>query len=131
MYCKIQALLKTFTAPVVCDNTKSIADETNLRALEDAVPLFPGSDFQKHLFDCEEHALMTERELKSAKKVMYSYIVTVGKALEKRFPDMEFIIKNTAFLDPTLRSFQQPNMQALTDRFNTDIVTHFNMIPVL
>ena len=76
------------------------ADETNLRATEDAVPLFPGSDFQKHLFDCEEHALMTERELKSA---MYSYVVAVGKALEKRFPDMEFIIKNTAFLDLTLQ----------------------------
>ena len=74
VYCKIQALLKTFIAPVVCDNTKSIADETNLRALEDAVTLFPGSDFQKHLFECEEHALMTERELKSAKK---SCIVTL------------------------------------------------------
>ncbi len=81
VYCKIQALLKTFIAPVVIDNTKSINDDNNLRAVEHAVPLFPGSEFQKHLSDCVEHSLLSGRELETAKKIMYTYIVTIGKAL--------------------------------------------------
>ena len=47
----------------------------------------PGSDFQEHLLDGSEHALLTEREMNGAKQVMYNYIVTTGKALERRFPD--------------------------------------------
>ena len=94
--------------------TKSIADETNLRGMEDAIPLFHGQDFQKHLSDCVEHALITERELNKAKRNMYNYIITVGKALERRFPDIDFI---TAFLDPSLRKLQQPDMLPLVNTF--------------
>ena len=106
VYCKIQALYKSFIAPVVLDNN--------------TVTNFPGSEFQEHLSDCENHALLTIHQLNAAKKVMYNYIVSVGKALERRFPDMEFIIGNTAFLDPSLWMLQQPNMQAIIDKFHTD-----------
>ena len=85
VYCKIQALIKTFTAPVTLDNAKSVDDDTNLRAIECAITQLPGSDFQKHLFDCTEHALVTESELQVAKQAMYNYIVTIGKALERCF----------------------------------------------
>ena len=119
VYCKIQALLKTFTAPVVIDSTKSINDDDNLRTAEHAVPLFPGSDFQKHLSDCIEHSLLSGRELETAKKIMYDYIVTIGKALERRFPELDFIVKNMAFLDPTIRSLQRPYLEALQSKFHT------------
>jgi hypothetical protein len=48
---------------------------------------------------------------------MYNYIIAVGRALERKFPDMNFIIENTAFLDPAIRKLQQPDMQALADKF--------------
>ena len=68
VYCKIQALLKSFTAPVVLDSAKSVSDEANLRPLEEALALFPGADFQKHISDCIDHALLSERGLNLAKK---------------------------------------------------------------
>lgn len=120
VYCKIQALLKTFIAPVVIDSSQSITEDANLRPLEDAIQQFPGSDFQKHIVDCSEHALMSERELNDAKRRMYNYIITIGKALENRFPDMDFIMTNTAFVDPTLRNLQQPDMQLLSSKFHDD-----------
>ena len=98
-----------FITLVVIDSTKSLPDENNLQKLEDSIPKFPGSDFQKHVSDCENHSLLTIQQLKAAKKMMYSYIVLVSKALERRFPDMEFIIANTDFLDPSMRKLQQPN----------------------
>ena len=119
VYCKIQALLKTFVSPVAVDSSKSISDD-NLRPIEEALLLCPGSDFQKHLADCSDHAFISERELSDAKNIMFNYIVTVGKALENRFPDMNFIVKNTAFINPALRKLQEPDLQALCSKFETD-----------
>ena len=119
VYCKIQALYKSFIAPIVLDDTKGLNDEDNLRSVEDAIPLLPGSDFQKHLSDCSDHALLSTRQLNDIKKTMYNYVITVGRALERRFPDADFIIRNTAFLDPSLRKLQKPDMQALAEKFHT------------
>ena len=96
-----------------------MSDEADLRPLEEALALFPGADFQKHISDCIDHALLSERELNLAKKTMYTYIITIGKALECRFPELDFIVKNTAFLDPTMRSLQRPDMSALSSKFYT------------
>ena len=111
--------MKTFSAPVALDANKSLTDQENLRSLEEAVTLMPGSDFQEHLLDCSEHALLTERELNGAKQVMYNYIVTTAKALERRFPEMDLIVRNTAFIDPVMRSLQQPDIQVLSEKFHT------------
>ena len=81
VYCKIQSLYKSFD-PVILDSTKSIS---NLQALEDAVAKFPGSDYQKHLSDCLEHAFLTSRQINDAKNIMYDYIVAVGSALERQY----------------------------------------------
>ena len=40
--------------------------------------------------------------------------------MKKRFPEIDFIINNTLFLDPWLRNMQQPDFSALVDRFNHD-----------
>ena len=119
VYCKIQALLKTFTAPVTLDSAQSVSDETNLRTVEDAIPLLPGSNLQKQLSDCIEHALLTSRELEEAKSTMYNYILIIGKALERSFPELDFIVQNTAFLDPAIRSMQRPDIEALQCKFDT------------
>ena len=119
VYSKVQALMKSFSAPVALDADKSLTDQENLRDLEEAITLMPGSDFQKHLLDCSEHALLTERKVNGAKQVMYNYIVTTGKALERRFPEMDLIVRNTAFIDPAVRSLQQPDIQLLAEKFHT------------
>ena len=34
------------------------------------------------------------------------------------FPELDFIVRNTAFLDPAIRSFQRPDIEALQNKFN-------------
>ena len=58
VYSKIKALLSTFVQPISLDVTKSITDSTNVRCVDEAVPLFPGTDFQQHYLQCQEHALL-------------------------------------------------------------------------
>ena len=49
---------------------------------------------------------------------MYRCVVVISKAIEKRFPGTDFLISNTAFLDPTTRNLVQPDVLALVNRFS-------------
>ena len=69
VYCKIQAIHKSFIAPIVLDDAKGLDEEINLRSVEDALPLFPGSDFHILLSDCTDHALLSRRDLNEFKKL--------------------------------------------------------------
>ena len=96
------------------DNTKSLSDSSNLRPICDAIPFFPGTDFQDHYAKCVDHSLMESREIQES---MYRYII---ESIVKRFPEIDFIINNTMFLDPRMRNMQQPDLLALVHRFSRD-----------
>ena len=97
------------------DSAKSITDSSNLRPLEEAVLLFADANFQKHYKGCQDHALVDSRELQEASKCMFNYIITVGESTEKRFPELEFMVSNTAILNPLMRCLQTPDIPALYD----------------
>ena len=123
VYSKIRALIKAFIDPIVLDNSNDIFDANtcNLRPLEDCIEKLPGTDFQKHLRDCIEHSLLTEQQLKQAKENMKAYITVIATSLTDRFPEMDFVIENTSFLDPSVRQFQKADIPALVRRFSTDV----------
>ena len=77
----------------------------------------PGRDLRRHILDCVEHSLLTERDLKQAKETMVSYVEKVATSLIERFPEMDFIIDNASFLDPSIRQFQKASIPTLIDRF--------------
>ena len=124
VYSKIHALLKTFASPVTLDCNTSVFDENNIRPMEAALQQCPGHDFKMHLADCSDHALMSERDLNGAKKRRFNFIITVAKVLEKRFPDMNFYVENTAFVDHTTRKLQQADLQASYSKFENDNGAH-------
>ena len=53
-------------------------------------------------------------------KSMYQYILKIGESIEKRFPEMEFMVTNTAFLNPLMRNLQKPDLPALVNRFSQE-----------
>lgn len=79
VYSKIKALLATFMQPISLDVTKSVTDSDNIRGLDEAVLLFPGTEFQQHYLQCQDHALLTSTQLNAACKVMYDYIYKVAE----------------------------------------------------
>ena len=119
VYSKIRALITAFLEPILVDSSKGISHE-NRRPLEEAVMCMPGRDLQKHLVDCVEHSLLTERDLRKAKETMVSYINAVATSLIERFPEMDFVIENTSFLDPSLRKSQKANILNLIERFRNN-----------
>ena len=53
-----------------------------MMSLDDAVLKFYGDDFPKHLSQCEQHSLLSERQLHIEKQSMYNYLEAVGRAIE-------------------------------------------------
>lgn len=94
--------------------------DTNLRAIDDAVPKFLGEEFQKHLSQCEEHSLLTQRQLSDAKKSMYAYLKTINETIESRFPELEFMTNNLSFIDLQQRKQQCCNIGLVVDKFAND-----------
>ena len=116
VYSKIKASLSTFVQPISLDVTKSITDSANVCCLEEAVPLFLGTDFQQHYLQCQDHALTTTAQLNAASKVIYDYTYKIADSIEKRFPEIDFMLTNTAFLEPPLRNLQQPDIQTMLNQ---------------
>ena len=109
-YCKIKAFKATLLEPLLHDPTGNVTD-TNLLSIDVAVTKFLGEEFQKHLSQCEEHSHLTERQLSDARKCKYAYLKTVGKAIENRFPELEFITNNFSFIDPKQRKLCRCDIQ--------------------
>ena len=96
------------------------SDPENHLPLDQAVSNLPGTDFQKHLLDCSEHALVSVGDLEKAKENMVSYLYTIATSLKNRFPEMEFVIASTSFIDPSARHLHKADIAALVHRFNSN-----------
>ena len=76
------------------------------------------------LTHCPPHRLILAskagQKVLPASKVMYDYIYKIVDSIEKRFPEIDFMFTNTAFLEPPLRNLQQPDMQAMLNRFGQE-----------
>ena len=82
----------------------------------------PGEDFAQHLQQCEDHSLLTLRQISDAKKAMFSYVHTIGMALQQRYPEIEFILQHCAFLDVSRRKFTPCDIGKVVDKFSNDHV---------
>ena len=69
---------------------------------------------------CQDHALIATAQLNAASKVMYDYIYKIAHSIEKCFPEIDFMPTNTAFIEPPLRNLQQPDVQAMLNRFGQE-----------
>ena len=72
-YCKIKAFKTTLMEPLLLDSEKNVTDN-NVRPIDDMFEHFSGSEFQKHLLQCKEHSLLTERQISDAQKAMYIFL---------------------------------------------------------
>ena len=117
--CKIKAFKTTLMEPLLVDPGKNTTEE-NLRPIDDVFEHLSGSEFQKHKSQCLEHSLLTERQMADAKKVMYSYLLVLGKTIEERFPELDFMTKQLCFTDPPQRKLHLCDTGLVVDKFSND-----------
>ena len=49
---------------------------------------------------------------------MYQFVVTTGKALESRFPELPFVLSNSSFLNPQNRKYSDSDITAVVSKFS-------------
>ena len=118
-YCKIKAFKTTLMEPLLLDSEKNVTDD-NVRPIDDVFEHFSGSEFQKHLLQCKEHSLLTEWQISDAQKAMYSYLLVLGKTIEHRFPELNFMTEQLSFIDPPQRKLHQCDTSMIIDKFSND-----------
>ena len=114
-YCKIMAFKNTFMEQILHDPSKDICD-SNLLPFDSATQVFWGDEFQSHLKQCTEHALLTEWSLQQAKKNMYTYLNVIGMNIENRFPEIDFMTTQFSFIEPNQRQLHQCNMSIIVSQ---------------
>ena len=58
--------------------------------------------------------ILTTPQLKAACKVMYDYIYKTIESIEKHFPEIDFMVTNTTFLEAaSIEEFATTDMQAI------------------
>ena len=55
-----------------------------------------------------------------AQKAMYSYFMVLGKAIEHRFPELNFMTEQLSFIDPPQRKLHQCDTSMIIDKFSND-----------
>ena len=115
-YCKIKAFRALLELLLV--NPEGGVDDSNLTPAEECVINFYGNEFQKHVSQCEEHDLIPASQMSHAKKTMYAYLLAVGKVIDSRFPELEFMTTNLSFIDPPQRKLRQCNIAAIIEKFD-------------
>ena len=105
--------------PLLLDPEKDTCDD-NVRPINEVFECFSGNEFQKHLSQCEKHSLLTEQQISDAMKKMYSYLVVLGKVIEQRFPELDFMAEQLCFIDPPQRKLHQCDTSMIIDKFSND-----------
>ena len=115
-YTKIRAYRRLFISPVVIDVAKSIDDIENRLDVDIAIENLPDRAFQDELKKCDDHALLSDREIRNVKNTVISYLHEMGQALEKRFSDEKIFADQCSFLEPLKRNFQKCDITKVMEK---------------
>ena len=61
---------------------------------------------------------LSEAQLHTVLTNMYQFVVTTGKALESRFPELPFVLSNLSFLNPQNRKYSDSDITAVVSKFS-------------
>ena len=125
-YRRIFAFMRVFVSPVVCDNTEPLEllmEHENLIdiSLHDVQepPPFGAKEFRDYWMEVIENGHLSERKLKEVFSNCFNYIVTIGRAFLKRFPEADFVLKHCQFLESERRSVRcDKSIPTVVERFN-------------
>ena len=125
-YRRIFAFMRVFVSPVVCDDTEPLEllmEHENLIdiSLHDVQepPPFGAKEFRDYWMEVIENGHLSERKLKEVFSNCFNYIVTIGRAFLKRFPEADFVLKHCQFLEPERRSVRcDKSIPTVVERFN-------------
>ena len=135
-YRRIFTFMRVFVSHVVCDYTVSLGQLMEHENLIDVAshdiqdpPPFGAKDFRDYWVEVIENGHLSSRKLKEVLNICFVYIVSIGRASMKRFPEAESVLKHCQFLEPQRRLVKaDKSIPIVVDRFNKG---YFDLLEVM
>ena len=115
-YQKIKCFMRTLVEPVLLDINNGIVEE-NLRTDIDTI-VYPGDDFVQFREQAVTSGQLSTSQMHAVLYNMFDFVVTTGRALESRFPEMPFVLSNLSFLNPENRKFSRSDISAVVTKYS-------------
>ena len=115
-YQKIKCFMQTFLEPVLREKDNGLTEE-NLRVDIDNI-VYPGEELVHFREQAVTSGQLSTAQLHAVLSTMYQFVVTTGKALESRFPELPFVLSNLSFLNPQNRKFSNSDITAVVSKFS-------------
>ena len=120
-YQKIASFKNAFLEPILT-NVSMGMQEGNIRTDVDNID-YQCRQFEQFKDQSLSHGLLTPAQLHEIMKNVFDFTYTIGKSLEARFPEMEFVLQNLSFLCPENRKHcSRCDIEAVVMRYCKDMV---------
>ena len=108
--------MQTFLEPILKQKGNCLTEE-NLRVDIDNIE-YPGEELVHFREQAVTSGQLSEAQLHTVLSNMYQFVVTTGKALESRFPELPFVLSNSSFLNPQNRKYSDSDITAVVSKFS-------------
>ena len=119
-YQKIASFKNAFLEPILNQVDDGMQDG-NIRTDIDDID-FESSQFQQFKEQAISSGQLSNAQLHEVMKNIFNFTVTIGRSLESRFPEMDFVVHNMSFLCPTNRKHSRCDIKAVIQKYCKDSV---------
>ena len=114
-YQKIAGFKKTFLEPILHEVEGSL-HESNIRKNVDNI------DYDCTQFDDFKDKVISSGQLSYAQlhevmKNIFNFTVAIGRSLDSRFPELDFVVQNVSFLNPANRKYSKCDIEAVVRKY--------------
>lgn len=107
----------TLLEPILLLKDTGLVEE-NLRSDIDDI-VYPGDELIRFREQAVTSGQLSTGQMHVVLRNMYEFVVTTGKALESRFPELPFVISNLSFLNPENRKFSNSDISAVAAKYSS------------
>ena len=119
-YQKIASFKNAFLEPILNEVDNGMQDD-NIRTDVDDID-YESSQFQQFQEQAISSGQLSNAQLHQVMKNVFNFTVAIGRSLESRFPEMNFVVRNLSFLCPTNRKHSRCNIEAVIKKYCKDSV---------
>ena len=120
-YQKIKCFMQTLLEPVLVQKDLGLT-ENNLRMDIDNI-VYPGDELIRFREQAVTSGQLSMEQMHVVLCSMYEFVVSTGKALESRFPELSFVLSNLSFLNPANRKFSNSDISAVVAKYSNGRVS--------
>ena len=119
-YQKVASFKNAFLEPIL-NQVDNGMEDGNIHTDIDDID-YESSQFQQFKEQAISSGQLSNAQLHQVMENVFNFTVAIGRSLESRFPEMNFVVRNLSFLCPTNRKHSRCDIEAVIKKYCKDSV---------